>query len=79
MIGPEGVRLDQLAGGVNYMLGAMLEGAPVKWDGRTVGHVQDGKITITDPDALKALDAGEPMEVSISPDPGAMEGLIYGP
>jgi hypothetical protein len=55
-----------MAGGAHYLLGRILEGAPVKTeDGRTVGHVEDGLMVVTDPDAIAPLKAGTPVTLSI--------------
>ena len=68
MTAEEGLVMDTMAGGGRYVLGSALEGAPVKLEGgRTVGHVKDGLVVITDADAIKTLKAGEPLGVSVGP------------
>lgn len=59
--------MDSLVGGGRYMLGPALDGAPAKLDGRTVGHVKDGRVVITDEAAQRLLRRGESLGLSIGP------------
>lgn len=60
--------MDTMAGGGHYMLGPIMEGAPVSHvEFGVIGHVEGGKVRITDPGVLESLAAGEPLEVSVGP------------